>query len=115
MKSVLMDIRHAQWRWDYAAASHGGSFHAPTEIGRIISTGIVRAQEARIKLARIFASFGFNEELAYPDITTKEKAQKFIGLDIEKLEKEKEELKKNLLPEWKEKAKKRESTYQVKS
>jgi len=114
MKSVLMGIRHAQWRWDYAAASHGGSFHAPTEISRVVSTGIVRAQEARLELARIFASKGFNEKVAYPDIATKAKAQKFIGLDIEKLESEKAEFKKNMLPEWKKKAEKRESGYQVK-
>ncbi|MCZ4694373.1 ammonia-forming cytochrome c nitrite reductase [Ancylomarina euxinus] len=114
MKPVLMMIRHAQWRWDYAAASHGGSFHAPTEISRVVSTGIVRAQEARLQLARIFASKGFNEEVAYPDIATKAKAQKFIGLDIEKLEAEKAEFKKNMLPEWKKKAEERESAYQVK-
>ncbi|MCV5869192.1 ammonia-forming cytochrome c nitrite reductase subunit c552, partial [Escherichia coli] len=23
MKPILQDIRHAQWRWDYAIASHG--------------------------------------------------------------------------------------------
>ncbi len=114
MKPVLQLIRHAQWRWDYAAASHGGSFHAPTETGRIISTGIVRAQEARLQLARIFASKGFNEEVAYPDITTKAKAQKFIGLDMDKLEAEKEEFKKEVLPEWKKKADERENTYSVK-
>lgn len=114
MKSVLMDIRHGQWRWDYAAASHGGSFHAPTEIGRVISTGIVRAQEARISLARIFAKYGFNEEVAYPDIATKAKAQKFIGIDVEQMKKDKEVFKKNILPEWDKKAKKRESTYEVK-
>ncbi|PKQ65579.1 ammonia-forming cytochrome c nitrite reductase subunit c552 [Labilibaculum filiforme] len=114
MKSVLMGIRHGQWRWDYAAASHGGSFHAPTEIGRVISTGIVSAQEARISLARIFAKYGFNEEVAYPDIATKAKAQKFIGLDIDKLNQEKAEFKKNLVPQWEKKAKERESTYQVK-
>ena len=28
MKDILQDIRHSQWRWDYAAASHGGSFHS---------------------------------------------------------------------------------------
>jgi nitrite reductase (cytochrome c-552) len=114
MKPVLMDIRHGQWRWDYAAASHGGSFHAPTEIGRVISTGIVVAQEARLKLARIFASKGFNKEVAYPDIATKAKAQKYIGLDVDKLQKEKEEFKKTVLPEWRKKADKRESGYQVK-
>ncbi|PCH70910.1 MAG: ammonia-forming cytochrome c nitrite reductase [Bacteroidales bacterium] len=113
MKSVLMDIRHGQWRWDYAAASHGGSFHAPTEIGRVISTGIIRAQEARISLVRIFAKYGFHEEVAYPDIATKAKAQKFIGIDVEQMKKDKEEFKKNILPEWEKKAKKRESTYEV--
>jgi len=114
MKPVLMMIRHAQWRWDYAAASHGGSFHAPTETGRIITTGVERAQEARIALVRIFHKYGFDGEVPYPDIATKAKAQKFIGLPVEKLKKEKEEFKKNVLPEWKKKADKRESTYQVK-
>jgi nitrite reductase (cytochrome c-552) len=32
MKEILQGIRHAQWRWDYAAARHGASFHAPIEI-----------------------------------------------------------------------------------
>ncbi|WP_372751209.1 ammonia-forming cytochrome c nitrite reductase [Labilibaculum sp.] len=114
MKSVSMNIRHAQWRWDYAAASHGGSFHAPTEIGRVISTGIVSAQEARISLARIFAKYGFNDEVAYPDIATKAKAQKFIGLDMDKLNQEKADFMKTLVPEWEKKAKERESTYEVK-
>jgi len=114
MKPVLKMIRHAQWRWDYAAASHGGSFHAPTEIGRIITTGVDRAQEARIALVRIFHKYGFDGEVPYPDIATKAKAQKFIGLDMDKLNAEKETFKKNLLPEWDKKAKEREATYQVK-
>jgi nitrite reductase (cytochrome c-552) len=29
MKPVLKLIRQAQWRWDFVAASHGASFHAP--------------------------------------------------------------------------------------
>jgi len=32
MQEILQDIRHAQWRWDYAAAAHGASFHSPVEI-----------------------------------------------------------------------------------
>lgn len=111
MKDILQGIRHAQWRWDYAAASHGGSFHAPVEIGRVIGTGIDIAQETRIKLARTLISLGFEGEVAYPDIATKAKAQEFIGLPMEKLIKEKEEFKKNLLPKWLEDAKKREATY----
>ena len=113
MKDILQDIRHSQWRWDYAAASHGGSFHSPVEISRVIATGITIAQEGRIKLARLLINLGFNGEVPYPDITTKEKAQKFIGLDIDKLNKEKEDFKKNLLPKWIEAAKKRESKMKI--
>ena len=111
MKPILMDIRHAQWRWDYSSASHGASFHAPVEIGRVIAAGIEIAQEARIKLARLMASKGFNEEVPYPDIATKSKAQEFIGLDMVKLNTEKEAFLKNVIPGWDETAGEREAGY----
>jgi len=113
MKEILSDIRHAQWRWDYSAASHGASFHSPVETGRIISTGIVIAQEARIKLSRVLAKLGFNAELPYPDITTKEKAQQFIGLDMKKLNSEKAVFIKEVIPEWLKEAMEREKNYVV--
>ena len=113
MKDILQGIRHAQWRWDYAAASHGGSFHAPVEIGRVIGTGIDIAQETRIKLARLLIELGYEGEVPYPDISTKEKAQEFIGLPIEKLKADKEAFKQNLLPKWLEEAKKREANYKM--
>ena len=108
MKDILMDIRHAQWRWDYSVASHGGSFHSPVETSRIVSTAITAAQDARIKLARLLTKLGFEGEVPYPDISTKEKAQRFVGLDIDKLESEKELFKQNIVPQWLEDAKKRE-------
>ncbi|WP_346864151.1 ammonia-forming cytochrome c nitrite reductase [uncultured Draconibacterium sp.] len=111
MKDILMGIRHAQWRWDYAAASHGGSFHSPVEIGRVISGGITIAQETRIKLARLLAELGYNEEVPYPNIATKEKAQEFIGLDMDKLNNDKKEFIKTVLPEWEKEAKEREKNY----
>lgn len=111
MKAILQDIRHAQWRWDFAAASHGGSFHAPEEVGRIVSTGLSKVQDARIKLARLLPTLGVDGEVPYPDISTKEKAQKFIGLPMEKLVKEKETFKQNLLPKWLEEAEAREAKY----
>jgi len=114
MKAALKDIRHAQWRWDYSAAGHGSSFHSPVETGRIISTGITKAQDARIKLTRILNSLGFTEEVPYPDIASKDKAQAFIGLDMAKLKAEKAEFKKTLLPQWLEQAKQRESKWEVK-
>ncbi len=115
MENILMDIRHAQWRWDYAAASHGGSFHSPLETGRVISTGITIAQEARLKLARLLANLGHNEPVPYPDIATKAKAQEFIGLPVDKLQTQKNRFVKEVVPEWLELAAKREKEYSVKT
>ncbi|GAA4835840.1 ammonia-forming cytochrome c nitrite reductase [Algivirga pacifica] len=113
MKPILQDIRHAQWRWDYSVASHGGSFHSPVEVSRIVSTATRIAQEARIKLARLLSKLGHKGEVPFPDISTKEKAQKYVGLDMQKLEKEKEVFKENIIPKWLEEAKKRESQRDV--
>ena len=41
------------------------------------------------EVARLLASKGMNEEVPYPDISTKAKAQKYIGLDVEKMEADK--------------------------
>ena len=109
MKDILTDIRHAQWRWDYTAASHGGSFHSPVETGRIISSGIEVAQEARLKLARLLAELGHNEAIPYPDISTKAKAQEFIGLDIPKLNAEKAIFLETVVPVWLQEAATREA------
>ena len=111
MKDILQLIRHAQWRWDYAAASHGGSFHSPVETARIISTGIVKAQEARIKLARLLASLGHNEEIPYPDISSKAKAQALAGLDMATLNRGKREFLQTVVPRWIDEAKRREKKW----
>ena len=100
MADILQNIRHAQWRWDYAAASHGGSFHSPVEISRTIANGIAIAQEARIKLARRLAELGHNQEIPYPDISTKAKAQEFVGLDMDQLNAEKKEFLETVVPLW---------------
>lgn len=110
MKDILNDIRKAQWRWDFAAAGHGNSFHSPVELGRIIAGGISIAQEARIKLARVLSSLGSNIEIPYPDISTKLKAQNFIGLNMETIKKEKEIFIGTVLPEWIKTGKEREQT-----
>ncbi len=115
MKPILTEIRHAQWRWDYSAASHGASFHSPVETARVIGSGLVIAQEARVKLARLLADLGHNKPIEMPDISTKEKAQEFIGLDMDKLRSDKAAFKKNLLPKWLEEAKAREAAMDTKS
>lgn len=115
MDPVLQDIRHAQWRWDYAAASHGGSFHSPVETSRVIATGIHIAQEGRIKLSRLLFALGHTEEVPYPDISTKAKAQAFIGLDAATLKTEKELFLQTVIPGWDAKAAEREAAYPVES
>jgi nitrite reductase (cytochrome c-552) len=114
MKDALMDIRHAQWRWGYVANSHGAPFHSPIECLRIYNTAMEIAQDARLKLSRILADLGYNKEVKVPDISTKEKAQEVVGLDMEKLDREKEKFMEEVVPKWDKKAAEREKTYDVK-
>ncbi len=108
MKSVLDDLRKSQWRWDYAVASHGASFHAPQEVTRLLANALGYAQSARVKTARIVAQHGFTGEIPLPDISTKEKAQQYIGLDMQKLRADKKAFLDNVVPKWIEEAKKNE-------
>ncbi|MGI3004263.1 ammonia-forming nitrite reductase cytochrome c552 subunit [Shewanella algae] len=111
MKPILTDIRHAQWRWDYAIASHGVAAHAPDEALRVLGTAVDKAANARVKLAQLLAKKGITEPVALPDISTKAKAQAALGMDMKKMVADKEEFKKNVLPKWDAEAKKREATY----
>lgn len=105
MKKTLQLIRQAQWRWDFSVASHGASFHAPQESQRILGNGLDRALQARLEVYKVLAKLGYNEDVPMPDISTKAKAQKYIGLDMEKLEKDKKDFLNTQAPEWLKEAK----------
>ena len=105
MKPVLDLIRQSQWRWDFGVASHGASFHAPQEIQRVLSHGLDRALQARLAIAKVLAKHGYTDNVPMPDITTKEKAQKYIGLDIPAERAAKEKFLNKKAPEWLKKAK----------
>ncbi|MGL4908275.1 MAG: ammonia-forming cytochrome c nitrite reductase [Bacteroidales bacterium] len=105
MKKSLQLIRQAQWRWDFAVASHGGSFHAPVETQRILAHSLDRSLQAQLELQKVLFSLGVKNDIELPDISTKAKAQKYIGLDMEKLHKEKDKWLKTTFPTWIEKAK----------
>lgn len=105
MKDALKAIRHAQWRWDYSAAGHGGHMHAPDIILKVIASGLDRAVEARTKLAIILTKHGVQQPIEYPDTSTAEKAWKAIGVDIEKERREKAEFMNTVLPQWDKEAK----------
>ena len=111
MKPVLTLIRHAQWRWDWVAAANGVGFHSPAEALRTLGTSIQKAQEAHAELVRILAKKGIFEPYVLPDISTKEKAQKYIGLDIARAKAEKDQFLKEVVPSWDAKAATRESQY----
>lgn len=113
MQNILQDIRHAQWRWDYSIASHGSFFHAPEETLRILGSAINKGQEARLKLRMVLAKYNAADYVA-PDFSTKEKAQKIIGLPYQKLVDEKMRFQNNLKKEWVEEGK-RKGLYDPKS
>ena len=106
MKEVLQDIRKSQWRWDFAMASHGATFHAPQEIARILSHGLDYAHQARLAVNKVLAKHNVTE-VKMPDLSTKEKAQAYIGLDMADKRAKKDEFLKNIQPKWIEDAKKK--------
>lgn len=53
-----------------------------------------------MQLARLLSSQGYFEEIPYPDISTKAKAQEYIGLDMEMINKEKGLFLENVVPRW---------------
>lgn len=100
MAGVLRNIRHAQWRWDWVAAAKGMGVHSPSESLRVLGTAIQKVNEARLLLSSIYHKYGLNFPPNLPDISTKAKAQEFIGLDMPKLRGEKKEWKETVLPKW---------------
>ena len=74
----------------------------------MLGTSIDKGGEARRELAVLFSKQGWKYPVDLPDISTKEKAQKFIGLDIPKLQKAKQEFLNTTTVKWDEDAKKRQ-------
>lgn len=99
MKLALTDIRHGQWRWDFAVAAHGGFFHAPEETLRILGSAINKAQDARLKLRIILAKYDAVDYVA-PGYATKEEAQELIGLPMDELVNAKKKFLGTLREEW---------------
>ena len=92
-------LRQAQWRWDFVAASHGASFHAPAESQRLFGVSLEKSLLAQAELQKILSNHRV-ETIQLPDISTKKKAQAYIGLDIDKLETDKEKWLKTIVPQW---------------
>ena len=63
------------------------------------------AKSARIEIARVLAKHGFTGQVPLPDISTKEKAQAYIGLDMKSLNQKKTKFLNTIVPKWIERAK----------
>jgi nitrite reductase (cytochrome c-552) len=105
---ALVLIRHAQWRWDWVSAANGVGFHSPLEGARVLGTSIQKAEAARRLITQALIKHGASSTVALPDLSTKAKAQAYIGLDMKKLEAEKAEFRKTVLPQWDKKAAERQ-------
>jgi nitrite reductase (cytochrome c-552) len=73
--SVRKLVRDAQLRWDYVAASNGMGIHSPQEAMRQLEAAVDLAGQCRVACARILGKHGVTAAVAYPDFSTKEKAQ----------------------------------------
>jgi len=105
MVPVLKLLRAAQWRWDFAVASHGASFHAPVETQRIMAHALDKSYQAQLEIQKVLFALGVKDEIPLPDISTKAKAQEYIGLEMKSLRQKKEEFNSVIVPKWKAKAK----------
>ena len=63
-----------------------------------------KTYQAQIELNKVLSSLGVKSEIPMPDISTKEKAQAYIGLDMKDLREKKDEFNKTIVPAWREKA-----------
>ena len=89
MNDAIMAIRHAQWRWDFAMSSHGLYAHNPQEGNELLDTAIKQATYARSALAEVLSMLEV-KQVNYPDISTKESAQKAVGIELDKLTEKKQ-------------------------
>ncbi|MDF1611590.1 ammonia-forming cytochrome c nitrite reductase [Stygiobacter electus] len=108
MKPALKLIRQAQWRWDWVAAANGVGFHAPVEALRVLGNSIQKAEQARKEIALVLVKHNVKYPVALPDYSTKEKAQKLIGLKMDELIADKKEFLKTTALEWDKKAEQRQ-------
>lgn len=104
MQKTLQLLRQAQWRWDFSVATHGGSFHAPVEIQRVLAHSLDKSLQAQLEVQKVLFAHGVTD-VQMPDISTKEKAQEYIGLDIKKEREKKDKWIKTVVPKWLEEAK----------
>lgn len=111
MEDILQLIRRSQWRWDWVAAANGYGVHSPTEALRVLANSVDMAQEARLLLSRVLSRYDVAQPVELPDLSTMERAQEYLGLNMEERRARKQEFLEDVAPRWLEKAAAREEAY----
>lgn len=71
---------------------------------RLLADAMTYAKDAQLECQRVAAQHGWTKDIPVPDFSTKEKAQRYIGLDMEKLKDKKQQFLNKVVPQWIEKA-----------
>ena len=74
---------------------------------RLLSHSVDYAQQARLKISKVLAKHGFSGDVPMPEVSSKEKAQAYIGLDMPKLKDKKKRFLDTVVPKWIDDAKKK--------
>ncbi len=101
MDSLLTKIRHGQWFWDSATASHGIHAHNPTEAVRLLekSNGIL--DEAIAEADLLLTKYAPNYVYDGSKYDTKAKVQPLAGLNFEAMKTSKDKfIEKRVEKEW---------------
>ncbi|MDO5510982.1 MAG: ammonia-forming cytochrome c nitrite reductase [Weeksellaceae bacterium] len=113
MAGILQGIRHAQWRWDFVVASHGGSFHAPLEASRITTSAIHLITTTRRELVMLLNKLGQTGGVTMPDLNSKSALQAYIGLDMQQEIVNKQRFLDQVVPAWLSEGRQREAQMNV--
>ncbi|WP_375087949.1 ammonia-forming cytochrome c nitrite reductase subunit c552 [Shewanella youngdeokensis] len=84
MNDAIMAIRHSQWRWDFAMASHGLYAHNPQEGNELLDIALKQVVYARTSLVEILKKFDI-KTVNYPDYSTKAAAHAAMSIELDKL------------------------------
>ncbi|KYE78074.1 cytochrome C nitrite reductase, partial [Salmonella enterica subsp. enterica serovar Typhimurium] len=73
---------------------------------RMLGSAMDKASDARTILARLLSTIGITHEIPLPDISTIEKAQKAIGLNLHQINAEKLVFLITVVPQWEDQSRK---------
>lgn len=72
---------------------------------RLLGDGFDKASQAVCRLLKLLLRLGYVGEVSMPDLSTKGKAQLYIGLNMEKERIDKQKFLETVVPQWLEEAK----------